>query len=122
ALLFLETKFHFKKFDILLHSLLLRRTATANMPENAKVYIHYGPYDSCGLVEHRDLRLKGLQNVLQLHGHTVELKEINDWNVIELWVNGELIFTCDIRELEYGGDGHLDPLCSSALQKVTEAY
>lgn len=30
------------------------------MPAAAHVIINYGPYDSCGLVQHRGCRLEGL--------------------------------------------------------------
>lgn len=40
--------------------------------------------------------------ILQRGGHTPTLHCINDRNVVELWVNGELVFQCDIRDLEYG--------------------
>ena len=32
------------------------------MPRAASVFIHYGPYESCGIVEHREERLEGLQS------------------------------------------------------------
>ena len=37
------------------------------MPRAASVFIHYGPYESCGIVEHREERLKGLQSKLFLN-------------------------------------------------------
>ncbi len=40
--------------------------------------------------------------VLKQDGHTVELVKINDRNAVELYVNGELIFSCDINDLDYG--------------------
>lgn len=40
--------------------------------------------------------------VLFKDGHTVEFEEIDDWNVAEIWVNGQCVFKCDIRELDYG--------------------
>ena len=40
--------------------------------------------------------------VLQRDGHTTELQCIDDRNEVEVWVNGELVFRCDITELEYG--------------------
>ncbi|XP_064649617.1 UPF0728 protein-like [Lineus longissimus] len=92
------------------------------MPANAIVYVHYGPYESCGVVDHRESRLEGLMTVLKADGHNPELVKMNDWNVVELWVNGERIFSCDIRELDYGGDGKLDDICSKALEAVVEAY
>ena len=39
------------------------------MPNNAKVFIHYGPYESCGTVEHRTERLQGLQSKGLNHVH-----------------------------------------------------
>nr|KAG5714868.1 hypothetical protein BaRGS_000356 [Batillaria attramentaria] len=92
------------------------------MPANAKVEIHYGPYEACGIVEHRTARLEGLQTVLKGAGHTVKLTCIKDWNVVEAWVNGELVFKCDIRKLDYGGDGELDPLCAEMAKAVKKAF
>ena len=40
--------------------------------------------------------------VLQRDGHTTKLQCIDDRNEVEVWVNGELVFRCDITELEYG--------------------
>ncbi|KAK6169064.1 hypothetical protein SNE40_020187 [Patella caerulea] len=92
------------------------------MPSNAKVLIHYGPYEACGVVIHREARLEGLKYVMTQDGHTVELVPMDDWNKIEIWVNGELIFQCDIRDLDYGGDGDLDEKCHEALAAVRKAY
>ncbi|CAH1246537.1 C10orf53 [Branchiostoma lanceolatum] len=92
------------------------------MPANAKVTIRYGKYEACGTVEYREDRLDGLQAVLKADGHQVELKQIEDWNVVELIVNGETVYTCKIKELDFGGDGQLDPLCAEALQAVQTAY
>ncbi|XP_074649287.1 UPF0728 protein-like [Tubulanus polymorphus] len=92
------------------------------MPANANVFIHYGPYDSCGVVDHREHRLQGMKYVLENKGHKVDFVQINDRNIIEIWVNGERIFTDDIRQLDFGGDGHLDPKCSDALEAVNQAF
>ena len=99
------------------------------MPLNANVFLHYGPYDACSEVAHREDRLEGLQGifcetlvsnirymkkiitciyfsvlaaVLGGEGHTVNLKQIEDRDVIEIWVNGQQVFTCKIQELDYG--------------------
>ncbi|KAM4607159.1 UPF0728 protein C10orf53 homolog [Polymixia lowei] len=92
------------------------------MPKNAKVTVRYGPYESCGLVEHRTFRLEGLQAALRQHGHQCVLEETGDWNTVELVVNGERVFTCSIKQLEFGGDGELDPLCQEAVIAVENAY
>ncbi|KAK7112708.1 UPF0728 protein-like [Littorina saxatilis] len=92
------------------------------MPSNARVLIHYGPYEACGIVEHRIARLEGMQKVLHEAGHTTKLECIKDRNQVEIWVNGELVFKCDITELEYGGDGELDPLCTACAQAVKKAF
>ncbi|XP_062940782.1 UPF0728 protein C10orf53 homolog [Cynocephalus volans] len=93
------------------------------MPENAVVIVRYGPYSAVGLsVEHRTFRLQGLQAVLARDGHKVVLEKIEDWNVVELVVNGEAVFHCSIQDLEFGGDGKLDPLCEEARIAVLKAY
>ncbi|KAF6107701.1 hypothetical protein HJG60_001621 [Phyllostomus discolor] len=93
------------------------------MPKNAVVILRYGPYSAVGLsVEHRTFRLEGLQAVLAEDGHEVILEKIEDWNVVELKVNEEVIFHCNIKDLEFGGDGKLDPLCQQARVAVLNAY
>uniref|UniRef100_A0A8C2S7B3 Uncharacterized protein n=1 Tax=Capra hircus TaxID=9925 RepID=A0A8C2S7B3_CAPHI len=99
------------------------------MPKNAQVIVRYGPYSSIGLsVEHRTYRLEGLlgsthpglwtgerrmgilrmkrqcrlRAVLAEDGHQVLLEKIEDWNVVELMVNGEVVFRCNIKDLEFG--------------------
>jgi len=89
---------------------------------DGKVLLRYGPYESCGVVGHREERLEGMQNVLKRSGYTVTLQRFGDWNAVELWVRGEKVFKCDIRELDFGSDGFLDKLCSDAVQKVSRAY
>lgn len=32
----------------------------------------------------------------------MEFEEIEDWNMVEIWVNGQCVFKCDIRDLDYG--------------------
>ncbi|XP_053442004.1 UPF0728 protein C10orf53 homolog [Nycticebus coucang] len=93
------------------------------MPEKAVVSLRYGPYSAVGLsVEHRTFRLEGLQAVLAKDGHEVILEKIEDWNVVELMVNEEVVFHCNIKDLEFGGDGKLDPLCEKARTAVLQAY
>ncbi|XP_029771870.1 UPF0728 protein C10orf53 homolog isoform X2 [Suricata suricatta] len=93
------------------------------MPKNALVIVRYGPYSAVGLpVEYRTFRLEGLQAVLAKDGHKVTLQKIQDWNVVELVVNEEVVFSCNIKDLEFGGDGKLDPLCEKARIAVLNAY
>ncbi|XP_061083386.1 UPF0728 protein C10orf53 homolog [Conger conger] len=94
----------------------------AHMPQNALVIVRYGPYASCGTVEHRTFRLKGLEAALTEDGHRCVLEKIPDWNEVELVVNGECVLACKIQDLEFGGDGRLDPLCQEAKSAVKEAY
>ncbi|XP_028845832.1 UPF0728 protein C10orf53 homolog [Denticeps clupeoides] len=86
------------------------------------VMIKYGPYASCGVVEHRTFRLEGLQAALEENGHTCVLEMTQDWSKVELVVNGELVYECDINDLEFGGDGRLDCLCQEAVKAVENAY
>ncbi|XP_012891665.1 PREDICTED: UPF0728 protein C10orf53 homolog [Dipodomys ordii] len=93
------------------------------MPKNAEVTLRYGPYSPVGLsVEHRTFRLEGLQAVLIQDGHKVTLEKIEDWNLVELMVNEEIVFHCNIKDLDFGGDGQLDPLCEKARIAVLDAY
>ncbi|CAI5774425.1 UPF0728 protein C10orf53 homolog [Podarcis muralis] len=92
------------------------------MPKNALVTLRYGAYRSCSVVEHRTFRLQGLQAVLKADGHQVILEEIPDWNEVQLIVNGETVFQCNINDLDFGGDGLLDPLCQEARHAVLNAY
>ncbi|KAF3708201.1 UPF0728 protein C10orf53 -like protein [Channa argus] len=92
------------------------------MPANARVTLRYGPYESNGLVQHRTFRLQGLQAALRARGHKCMLEESPVWNMVELVVNGELVFSCLIKQLEFGGDGKLDPVCKEAVTAVENAY
>lgn len=40
--------------------------------------------------------------VLARDGHKVILEKIEDWNVVELMVNEEVVFHCNIKDLEFG--------------------
>ncbi|EMP28737.1 UPF0728 protein C10orf53 homolog [Chelonia mydas] len=92
------------------------------MPPRALVTLRFGPYRSCGVLEHRPFRLQGLQAVLLAEGHQLILEKIPDWNNVELIVNGETVFQCNINDLDFGGDGKLDPLCEEARIAVLNAY
>ncbi|XP_045927186.1 UPF0728 protein C10orf53 homolog isoform X1 [Micropterus dolomieu] len=92
------------------------------MPRNARVTICSGPYESNGVVKHRSRRLQGLQAALRAQGHQSVLEETSDWNMVELAVNGEIVFSCNIKQLQFGGDGELDPVCKEAVTAVENAY
>uniref|UniRef100_A0A3Q3SWE6 Chromosome 10 open reading frame 53 n=1 Tax=Mastacembelus armatus TaxID=205130 RepID=A0A3Q3SWE6_9TELE len=88
------------------------------MPINARVTLCHGPYESNGIVEHRTFRLRGLQAALRARGYRCVLEETQEWNQVELVVNGELVFRCHIKQLEFGGDGKLDPTTTRHLNKI----
>ncbi|KAG7216324.1 hypothetical protein INR49_021728 [Caranx melampygus] len=92
------------------------------MPATARVTLCYGPYESNGVVQHRIFRLQGLRAALSRRGHECVLEETLEWNMVELVINGELVFTCHIKQLEFGGDGKLDPLCQEAVAAVENAF
>ncbi|XP_060073057.1 UPF0728 protein v1g117062-like [Ylistrum balloti] len=92
------------------------------MPQNAKVTVFFGPYEACGCVNHYTARLEGLETSLMKEGHEVEFEEMKDLNSVELWVNGERIFTCKIQDLDYGGDGILDENVQKAVAAVQNAF
>lgn len=43
-----------------------------------------------------------LTAVLASDGHSVVLEEIPDRNAVELVVNGETVFQCNIKDLDFG--------------------
>ncbi|XP_063290716.1 UPF0728 protein C10orf53 homolog [Pelobates fuscus] len=93
------------------------------MPEKALVTVRFGPYaSSSGVVDHRISRLQGLRAVLAADGHQVVLEEGLDRDIVELVVNGETVFQCNIKDLDFGGDGQLDPLCEEARKAVLRSY
>ncbi|XP_075071345.1 UPF0728 protein C10orf53 homolog [Mixophyes fleayi] len=99
------------------------RSRLDNMPEKALVIVRFGPYlTGNGVVESRVSRLQGMRAVLASDGHSVILEEISDRDIVELTVNGETVFNCNIKDLDFGGDGKLDPLCEQARQAVLQAY
>lgn len=87
-----------------------------------KVTVNFGPYMSCGILEHRTARLEGLQALLRGEGHTVEFVKTHDRDDVELVVHGEIVYRCKIQDLQYGGDGKLDRKCKEALEAVNKAY
>ncbi|XP_054455734.1 UPF0728 protein C10orf53 homolog [Anoplopoma fimbria] len=92
------------------------------MPKNARVTVCNGPYESNGVVEHRDFRLQGLLAALRSRGHQCVLENTRDWSTVELVVNGEMVFSCNVKQLEFGGDGQLDPVCQEAVTAVENAF
>ncbi|XP_051897624.1 UPF0728 protein C10orf53 homolog [Pristis pectinata] len=92
------------------------------MPLPQKVTIRYGPYESCGVVDYRTSRLIGLRTMLEASGHSWAEEQSLDWNIVELVVSGAVVFTCNITDLDFGGDGKLDPLCKEAVKAVRTAY
>jgi hypothetical protein len=60
---------------------------------------------------------------LSSKGHKViELRKAKQWNNLEIIVNEEHVFKCKLNELEFGGDGELDPLVVEAELLVKNAY
>ncbi|KAM9188016.1 UPF0728 protein C10orf53 homolog [Mergus octosetaceus] len=92
------------------------------MARGAAVRLRQGPAWRHGLPQSGAARLQGLRAVLQADGHQLILEEIPDWNTVELIVNGETVFRCNINDLDFGGDGKLDPLCEEARKAVLNAY
>ncbi|XP_076831447.1 UPF0728 protein C10orf53 homolog isoform X2 [Brachyhypopomus gauderio] len=92
------------------------------MPQTSPIIIRYGPYESCGIVEHRTFRLEGIQAALKDSGYVWVLEKTSDRNQVELVINGERVHACNITDLDFGGDGRLDPLCQEAIKAVRNVY
>lgn len=42
---------------------------------------------------------------LTARGHQCVLEDTREWNMVELVVNGEVVFRCNIKQLEFGEFG-----------------
>ncbi|KPP60928.1 UPF0728 protein C10orf53-like [Scleropages formosus] len=82
------------------------------MPLNCLVIVRYGPYESCGVVEHRTFRLDGLKGVAALEeaGHRCVFEESPDWNTMELLVNGECVYAGNIKDMDFDKFLKISPL------------
>uniref|UniRef100_A0A8C3XXR5 Uncharacterized protein n=1 Tax=Catharus ustulatus TaxID=91951 RepID=A0A8C3XXR5_CATUS len=58
---------------------------------------------------------------LEVDGHHLILEVVTDWNAVDLVVNREIVFHCNIHDLDFGSDGKLDPLCEEARKVVSNA-
>ena len=56
--------------------------------------------------------------MLARDGHNVILEKIEDWNVVELMVNEEVVFHCNIKDLEFGKSFGTALLPSSILPSL----
>lgn len=60
---------------------------------------------------------------LKTKGHRIiDLRKVKNWNNLEIFVNGESIFNCKLNELEFGGDGELDPIVIEAEKRISNAF
>ncbi len=64
-----------------------------------------------------------MKGYIEAKGHKViALKKAKNWNNVNVFVNEQNVFKCKLNELEFGGDGQLDPLAIAAEQKIANAY
>ncbi|XP_017767966.1 PREDICTED: uncharacterized protein LOC108556391 [Nicrophorus vespilloides] len=61
--------------------------------------LHYGPYESHGVIRHKIQRLKGLVEELTKEKYFVEMVASPHLNRLTVEMRGRTIFTCDIRNL-----------------------
>jgi hypothetical protein len=95
----------------------------------------YGPYQSFSGVGHKTERIKGLESKFLFYfprcslfllayltnlGYSVSTNPIPVRNTCEVHVYDLKVFECDIRNLQFGGDGELDDLCHEVLRKITD--
>ncbi|OAF69959.1 hypothetical protein A3Q56_02302 [Intoshia linei] len=86
------------------------------------VKIFYGPYENFGIIGYSVNRLIGMKKLLLKNLHKVKFIKSPKINEILVQVNGEIIYNCDIRDLDFGGDGQLDENCKKVVSAVENAY
>ncbi|CAF0808031.1 unnamed protein product [Adineta ricciae] len=84
-----------------------------------RVLIKYGPYQSFNGVQHKPDRIKGLELYLTNLGYAVTTQMIPIRNVCEVHAYDMKVYECDIRDLQFSGDGDLDSLCHEAHRQIT---
>nr|CAD7438774.1 unnamed protein product [Timema bartmani] len=60
--------------------------------------------------------------MLEKSGYSVELVPSVHLSHVEIEAKGRTVFQCNIRFLEFNGDGEDDPLCRRAVQEVDDLY
>ena len=76
-------------------------------PERGQAAVIHENMDTgqCGTSPHVSHAPHYFPAVLAKDGHQIILEQIEDWNLVELVVNEETVFQCDIQELEFGKAG-----------------
>ena len=60
---------------------------------------------------------------LKTKGHRIiDFRKAKNWNNLEIFVNGESIYNCKLSQLEFGGDGELDPMVIEAERLISKAF
>lgn len=95
-----------------------KNMSTASSQPHFNVIIRHGPYLSCGTIDHREDYLHGLMLTLRGAGHTVTLEKMQDRDMVEILVYGEVVYSCNVHDLVFGGDGKLDEKCEKACLAV----
>uniref|UniRef100_T2M9K0 UPF0728 protein C10orf53 n=1 Tax=Hydra vulgaris TaxID=6087 RepID=T2M9K0_HYDVU len=92
------------------------------MNKKGDVTIFYGPYLSCGTVDYRLDRLQGLITLLKKENYEITLEKTLERNLVQLIVHDEVVYTCKIQELVFGGDGKLDKKCYEAVDCISRCF
>jgi hypothetical protein len=54
--------------------------------------------------------------------HIIDLKQVENYNCVNIIVNEQKVLQCKIDEFEFGGDGELDPMVIKAEHEIQNAY
>ncbi|XP_075246732.1 UPF0728 protein-like [Convolutriloba macropyga] len=93
------------------------------MPLRTKVFVSYGPYRNClGSLTYEPARLDGLRTLLEANEHQMIYHQTKNLNELAITVNGEMVYQGKVDQLDFSGDGELDPMCKEILEIVTNAY
>ncbi|XP_066180623.1 UPF0728 protein C10orf53 homolog [Sylvia atricapilla] len=72
-------------------------------------------------IQYRPLLLYPFQLALKADGHHLILEVVTGWNAVGLVVNREIVFNCNICDLDFGNDSKLDPPSKEARKAVLNA-
>ncbi|XP_075233075.1 UPF0728 protein C10orf53 homolog [Lycorma delicatula] len=84
------------------------------------ITLKYGPYEVCGIVEHRTERLLHLKERIESDNYTVILKKWSHYDRLGIFFNDNdtPIFTCRLTFLQY--PNILDPVCDKVYATISK--
>merc|ERR1739848_125928 len=100
------------------------RTYRSEMTYDEVITIEHGLHTLVqGTVYHCPNRLNGLLNQLNKLGWKVQLKAVNDMEMVKIIICDQVVYHCKdyLKTADFNTDGELDPIVKDAVQQIQKA-